>query len=210
MSIAVAVHKGGAITLATDSQTNLGGERVPPDNCVDTKYHRIGSAYLAATGWTLYSNILEDVLGRRRGSPRLDSEARIFTFFNELWRLLHEHYSFVKDQAAEQDSSSPFGSLDSAFLVVAPSGIFAVSSDLSVTRYQRYFAIGSAAPVALGACHALYEGVHDAQTVARRAVEAAMAHDIYCGPPVNQVELRAQRPTTGRTQRAKRRGESPH
>ncbi len=198
MSIAVAVRKNGHIALCTDSQTTLGGERVPPENGVDRKYLRIGNAYLAATGWTLYNNILEDVLRRRRNQPRLDSEARIFGFFNELWQVLHDRYSFVKDQAREDDEGSPFGSLDSSFLVVCARGLFAVSADLAVTRYERYFAIGSAAPVSLGACHALYDGDADAPGIARRAVEAGIAHDIYCGGPVNEVLVRETVPRGGR------------
>jgi ATP-dependent HslUV protease, peptidase subunit HslV len=193
MSIAVAVQKQGRIALATDSQTNLGGERVPPENRTDPKYLRIGDAYLAATGWTLYTNILEDVLKRRRAQPRLDSEMRIFVFFNELWRVLHERYNFVRDQGGEDGDRSPFGSLDSSFLVACPTGLYSVSSDLSVTRYERYFAIGSGAPVALGAVHAIYEGDLSASAIAERAVGAAMSHDIYCGPPVNLVEIRERR-----------------
>ena len=210
MSIAVAVRKDGHICLATDSQTNLGGERVPPENCTDLKYMKIGDSYLAATGWTLYSNILEDVLRRRRSHPRLDSEVRIFGFFNEFWHLLHDQYSFVKDQPREDEDGSPFGSLDSSFLVVCERGMFAVSGDLSVTRYQRYFAIGSAAPLALGACHALYETGEDAGAIARRAVQAAIAHDIYCGPPIIEITVKeraarrtddAERPAASRRPR---------
>ena len=194
MSIAVAVRKNARIVLATDSQTNLGSERVPAGNLSGPKFMRIGNSYMAATGWTLYSNILADSLGRRRTTPRLDSEVNIFKFFTRLWEELHERYNFVKDQA--DDADSPFGSLDSTFLVVCAHGIFGVASDLSVLRYERYFAIGSGAPVALGAAHALYESEHDAETIARNAAHAAVDHDVYCGHPIHvaTVRERAARP----------------
>ena len=188
MSIAVAVRKDTNIVLATDSQTNLGSERVPAENLSGPKYMQIGDAYMAATGWTLYSNILADVLGRRRAPPRLDSEVNIFKFFTRLWEDLHERYNFVKDQA--DDADSPFGSLDSTFLVVCARGIFGVASDLSVLRYERYFAIGSGAPIALGAVHAQYELERDAETIARGAALAAIDHDVYCGPPVHVAAVR--------------------
>lgn len=188
MSIAVAVRKNARIALATDSQTNLGSERVPVANLSGPKYMQIGDAYLAATGWTLYSNILADVLARRRGVPRLDSEANIFKFFTRLWEDLHERYNFVKDQA--DDADSPFGSLDSTFLVLSARGIFGVASDLSVLRYERYFAIGSGAPVALGAVHALYDSDADAQSIARSAAGAAIDHDVYCGHPIHVAAVR--------------------
>ena len=188
MSIAVAVRKDARIVLATDSQTNLGSERVPAANLSGAKFMQIGEAYMAATGWTLYSNILADVLGRRRAMPRLDGEVNIFKFFTRLWEELHERYNFVKDQA--DDADSPFGSLDSTFLVVCTQGIFGVASDLSVLRYERYFAIGSGAPIALGAVHALYESERDAEAIARNAASAAIDHDVYCGHPVHVVTVR--------------------
>ena len=188
MSIAVAVRKNARIVLATDSQTNLGSERVPAANLSGPKFMPIGDVYLAATGWTLYSNIFADLLGRRRAVPRLDSETNIFKFFTGLWVELHERYNFVKDQA--DDADSPFGSLDSTFLVVCARGIYGVASDLSVLRYERYFAIGSGAPVALGAVHALYESESDAEALARSAAVAAIDHDVYCGHPVHVATVR--------------------
>ena len=200
MSIAVAVRKDTRIVLATDSQTNLGSERVPAENLSGPKFMRIGEAYMAATGWTLYSNILADVLGRSRATPRLDSEVNIFKFFMRLWGDLHERYNFVKDQA--DDADSPFGSLDSTFLVVCASGIFGVASDLSVLRYERYFAIGSGAPIALGAVHALYESERDAEAIAREAASAAIDHDVYCGLPMHVASVRER---AARATRASRR-----
>ena len=188
MSIAVAVRKNARIVLATDSQTNLGSERVPAANLSGPKFMPIGDVYMAATGWTLYSNIFADLLARRRAVPRLDSETNIFKFFTGLWVDLHERYNFVKDQA--DDADSPFGSLDSTFLVVCAQGIFGVASDLSVLRYERYFAIGSGAPVALGAVHALYESESDAEALARSAAVAAIDHDVYCGHPVHVATVR--------------------
>ena len=199
MSIAVAVRKDARIVLATDSQTNLGSERVPAENLSGPKFMQIGDAYMAATGWTLYSNILADVLGRRRAVPRLDSEVSIFKFFTRLWEDLHERYNFVKDQA--DDADSPFGSLDSTFLVVCARGIFGVASDLSVLRYERYFAIGSGAPIALGAVHALYGSERDAGEIAHSAASAAIDHDVYCGHPIHLATVR-ERATRTRPRRA--------
>ena len=199
MSIAVAVRKDARIVLATDSQTNLGSERVPASNLSGPKFMPVGDAYMAATGWTLYSNILADVLGRRRAVPRLDSEVNIFKFFTRFWEDLHERYNFVKDQA--DDADSPFGSLDSTFLVVCARGIFGVASDLSVLRYERYFAIGSGAPIALGAVHALYGSERDAEEIAHSAVLAAIDHDVYCGHPVHVATAR-ERATRTRPRRA--------
>jgi len=190
MSIAVAVRTADQIVLATDSKRTFGGGAVPVDNLRDVKIRRVGAAYIATTGWGVYTNILEDYLRSGR-QPRLVDSASIFTFFRSFWKALHQRYAFVNDQCSESDS--PFGDLDASFLVVAPSGIFYVACDMSVTEFDQYYAVGSGAGYALGAMHALYAGKSDAEAIARRAVAAATALDIYCGGEINLVKLRAGR-----------------
>jgi ATP-dependent protease HslVU (ClpYQ) peptidase subunit len=189
MSIAVAVRTTDQIVLATDSKRTFGGGAVPVDNLRDVKIRRVGGAYIATTGWGVYTNILEDYLRGAR-QPRLVDSASIFTFFRNFWKALHQRYAFVNDQCSETDS--PFGDLDASFLVVAASGIFYVACDMSVTEFDQYYAVGSGAGYALGAMHALYGGKNSAELVARRAVAAATALDIYCGGEVNLVTLRAR------------------
>jgi len=137
----------------------------------------------------VYTNILDDYLRGGR-QPRLADSASIFAFFRNFWKALHQRYAFVNDQCSETDT--PFGDLDASFLVAAPSGIYYVACDMSVTEFDQYYAVGSGAGYALGALHALYTQKSDAENVARRAVAAASALDIYCGGEVNLVKLRAQ------------------
>ena len=192
MSVAVAVLKGRSLALATDSMIHFGGEKVPTDNLADRKMRRIGPAWLAATGWSLYSNILDDWLGGRKRMPSLASSPAVFRFFNDLWGQLHDRYSFVKDQPDDHDS--PFGDLDSTFLVASPGGLFHVASDLSVTEFRRYFAIGSGAAIAMGAVHALWETELTAEQIAGRAAAAAVDLDLYCGAPINVETVRLRAP----------------
>jgi len=198
MSIAVAVRTKEEIILATDSKRTFGGGAVPADNLRDIKLRQVGQAYIAITGWGVYSNILDDYLssGRR---PALNDSGSIFTFFRNFWKALHQRYAFVNDQCSETDS--PFGDLDASFLVAAPSGIFYVACDMSVTEFEQYYAVGSGASYALGAMHALY-GSDSAEVVARRAVAAASDLDIYCGGDVNLVKLRVRK--TSHTAETKR------
>jgi ATP-dependent HslUV protease, peptidase subunit HslV len=189
MSIAVAVRTADEIVLATDSKRTFGGGAVPAENLRDNKLRRIGNAYIATTGWGVYSNILDDYIGRNR-RVALNDSASIFTFFRNFWKALHQRYAFVNDQCSETDS--PFGDLDASFLVAAQSGIFYVACDMSVTEFDQYYAVGSGAAYALGAMHALYGPRSPAETVARRAVAAASSLDIYCGGEVNLVKLKAR------------------
>jgi ATP-dependent HslUV protease subunit HslV len=187
MSIAVAVKKAGRIAIGADTQINFGDIKVPVENYRPTKVRRIGSSYLAVTGWGLYENIFTDYLARA-GRPRLGNERDIFRFFVKFWKELREKYPFVNDQA-HQDDRTPFADLDAAFLVVNRRGIFHVSGNMTVTVFEQYAAIGSGADYALGALHALYDLDLDAQALVQRACGAALAFNIYCGGQIDVIEV---------------------
>ena len=182
MSIALAIEKNGELILAADTLTSFGHTKVPPVLHAADKIRRVGASFLATTGWGLYENILDDVIARRK-NVRLGSREQIFEFFLRLWGDLHKKYSFVNDQIDEKEAG-PFGNLDSTFLIAGRAGIFYVGPDMSVTKVKHYFAIGSGAPFALGALHALQDSKLGAEAIARRGVEAAIAFDTYCGGDV--------------------------
>jgi ATP-dependent protease HslVU (ClpYQ) peptidase subunit len=191
MSVAVAVASRGQIVIAADTRRTFGSGVVTTDNFSDLKIRKVGQAYIAATGWGLYNNILDDYLEHKRRA-RIDDQRSIFTFFRHFWKDLHERYSFVSDQ--RPDDESPFGDLDASFLIVSSRGIFSVACDLSITRFSQYYAIGSGAPYALGALHAVYGERTEAEQAADVAVKAAMALDIYCGGAITSFSVRDARP----------------
>lgn len=96
---------------------------------------------------------------------------------------------FVKDQT-EEDENSPFGGLDATFLIANPNGIFYVSSNMSVTKFETYFAIGSGADFSLGVMYALYNLDHSADEIAKKAIEAAMTFNIYCGGDIDLFHVK--------------------
>jgi len=188
MSIAVAVRKGATIAVAADSQENFGDRKIVGSNHRAAKIMSLGGSELAMTGWGVYDNVFTDYMRSKR-APRFASEREIFTFFVRLWKDLRRRYSFVDDQVAEDDRS-PFADLDSSFLVANRHGIFHVSGDMSVMAFNEYYAIGSGASYALGVLHALYDSERDAATLARRACEAAIAFDVYCGGEIDVRRIR--------------------
>jgi ATP-dependent HslUV protease, peptidase subunit HslV len=197
MSIAVAVRSRGRVVIASDTKRTFGSGQITEANLTDVKIRKVGAAYLATTGWGLYSNILEDYLAARRNARLLDQRS-IFAFFRVFWKDLHERYSFVNDQ--RPDDESPFGDLDASFLITNSRGIYSVACDMSVTEFGQYYAIGSGAPYALGALHALYHEGVDPEPLARKAVATASALDIYCGGATTLFSLPAR---DGRKRRAK-------
>jgi len=183
MSIVVAVRTSEDVVIAADTLGSFGDQqRMPSWNLRSRKVYPVGEAILGGTGWSLYDDILRDVLASG-DPPVLDDEAAVFRFFMRLWKLLRKKYTLVNEQAHAKDS--PFGDLDSSFLVVTPGAIHHVSSDMSVSRYECFGAIGSGSEYAWGALHAMRDQGLDAETMARRAVEAAMTFDAYCGGEID-------------------------
>jgi ATP-dependent HslUV protease, peptidase subunit HslV len=199
MSIAVAVKSQDRIVIACDTKRTFGSGEVPESNLTDVKIRKVGPAYLAITGWGLYSNILDDYLRTRR-NIRLADQASIFSFFRVFWKDLHERYSLVSDQ--RHDDESPFGDLDASFLIANQNGIFSVACDMSVTHFEQYYAIGSGAPYGLGAMHALYRENADPLAMARKGVEAAIALDLYCGGAITMFEIAAAQRKSKRSRKA--------
>ncbi len=190
MSIVVAVRKNGRTVMAADSLNVFGQERIPTDNAKATKVRHVGPSLLAITGWSVYANIIEDLLSNRK-TPGLANEKQIFSFFLDLWKQLRERYPFVNDQPHHKDS--PFADLDASFLVANGNGIYKVSQDASVCRFDKYYAIGSGGVYALGALHQIYDDGLDAVELARRSVETAIQFDIYCGGEIDVFEPGAQK-----------------
>ena len=182
MTILVAVEKGPDLVLAADTKTSFDMHTVPIENLRAEKILQVGDAVLGCAGWALYGNLLEDYLKDKR-KVSLGSRQHVFRFFLKFWEDLREHYSFVEDRAADEET--PFADLDSEFLVVHPQGIFHVASHLTVAQLHRFFAIGAGADYALGALQVLYDQDLDAETLARRAVETAIAFCSDCGGPVD-------------------------
>lgn len=187
MTIIVAVHKDGVTAVAADTQTTFGSFRVLPENQETPKLQRIGDSVIGFAGWGMYENILDDYVDRLETPPVLSDSRSIFVFFTGLWKELHETYNFVNDQC--QNDDSPFGDLDASFLVVNPGIIHHVASDMSVTSFRQYFAVGSGSAFSMGALHALYDTGLDAAQLAAKAVDAAMAFDVKCGGRTETVVL---------------------
>ena len=187
MSIIVAVRKKERIVLAADTLSVFGSNSPTVANHSAKKLRRVGSSIMGSTGWALYANILDDYLASKEEEPVLLSEPDVFRFFLELWQAMKEHYSFVNDQCADDDS--PFANLDASFVVANQDAIFHIGSNLSITRFEQYTAVGCAADYALGALFATYEHEDDPEALARKAVSASMALDIHCGGDVDVMEI---------------------
>jgi len=187
MSVIVAIRKDHRIVMAADTLTSFGdSEAMPQINARTSKVGRIGDSLIGGAGWAVYDDILNDYLATRP-TPDLSSSRKIFSFFLEFWRALHDQYTFVNDQAAT--SSTPFGDLDSTFLIANSGGIFNVASDLGVTLLNQYYAIGSGGEYAIGVIYTMYDRTDDIVSLATDAVNSAIALNLQCGGTVDVLQL---------------------
>lgn len=190
MSIIAAVCKNDHIAVAADTMHSTGTRREHPDNLAGrSKLRRVGRNLIGGVGWSVYDNIFDHYLGKLSRPPRLNNERAIFEFFLKLWQTLRSKYQVVNDQP-DRDDRSPFCDLDSEFIVVNRQGIFEVSSDLSVMRFERYLAIGSGDRYSYGALHTLYGSRRSAEQIAKQSVEAAVFFDQQCGGPVEVISVK--------------------
>lgn len=187
MSIVVAVTKNNQTVMAADTLTCFGdAEQVPADNCPTIKIRKLGSALLGGTGWAVYDDIIEHYVVENK-EPDLSDRQSIFTFFLDLWKAMHDRYTLVNDQA--QSKESPFGDMDSSFLIANSNGIFKISQDLSVTSFNQYYAIGWGADYALGAMYNLYQSDFDAATIAKQAAKTAIEFNVHCGGDITVMSV---------------------
>ena len=92
MSVIVAIRKDQRIVMAADTLTSFGDtESMPQENARTSKIGRIGDSLIGGAGWAVYDDILNDFLSTRP-TPDLSSSRRIFSFFLDFWKALHEQY----------------------------------------------------------------------------------------------------------------------
>jgi len=188
MSIVVAVNKRGRTAVASDTLYLTGSHKDYTEGLVGrSKVARLGGSYVGLTGWSVYQNIFESYVAKRR-IPALKNEQVIFEFFLKFWKTLKERYPFVKDQ--REGADSPFSDLDSTFLIANRHGIFDVHGNMTVWRHQQFCAIGSGAAYAFGALHVLYDQLASARQIATRATEAAIMYDDGCGGSVEAIDVK--------------------
>lgn len=189
MSIIVAIKRNGLVTMGADSLTCFGdGEMAPAENCRTRKILTMGDSYIGGTGWAVYDDIIDHWM-LEKNAPDLNSKRAVFSFFLELWRSMRDGYPFVNDQANSKDT--PFTDLDSSFLVGSAGGIFKVSSDLGVTEFNRYAAIGSGSEYAIGAVEALWNQIEDDRDLVTAVLETACRLDVHCGGSLDVVTVAA-------------------
>lgn len=192
MTTLVVVRKDRGVAIAADTMTKWGSGKETAEYVANHgKLLQVGDTWLGLTGNATFKTILADYFSRPRVKARFDTPMAIFRTWQTLHAVLKSDYQLLPgghdDEALE---STRFDAL-----IANKHGIFGVVAHRTVQEFTRYYAFGSGSPYAMGALHALYGGRLDAETLARRAVEAAAEFDDATGLPVDARHIKLQ---TGR------------
>jgi ATP-dependent protease HslVU (ClpYQ) peptidase subunit len=186
MTILVAVKKNGKVFIGADRMTTFGTE-YSTDLVNNSKLIKLKHAYLATSGYSLIDNVIEHLFHSKHKmmESAFASRADVFQFFLDFYTELKKNYTLV-DMGKET-----YAGIYNVFLVVTPTSIYGVASNLSVSEYSNYAAKGSGSDHAVGCLYGLYDLIDDGKELTRLAVEAACHFSIYCKEPIDLVEVKA-------------------
>ncbi|MCA9292384.1 MAG: hypothetical protein KDA20_01065 [Phycisphaerales bacterium] len=192
MTVVVGVTCGDSVAIATNLETSFGDARFGPPNFVGKDIVQVKSSIICTAGWGIYGDLLARV-GAEPDCPDPVDEQSIFDFLLWFWKQLKERYHFVNDQSDGNETRDPFASLESAFVVASPSGLFRITEHISVTRFHQFTATGSGEWLALGALDVLYDPKRDPAQIALRAAQAAAKYDAHSRGPIEVWTLGGER-----------------
>ncbi|MBF2754608.1 MAG: hypothetical protein ISN29_05040 [Gammaproteobacteria bacterium AqS3] len=189
MTVCVAVKWENLIAIAADQFVDFSNKSYTSSNLAINKIKGRGNVRIASCGYAIYAQMMEKYLAKSNSDPVFRNADDVFEFF----------YAFTRDTKTRyhlngKTNDGPFSTLGNEFLVVSPTGIYGVSTDLCVHSFDKFHAIGAGEEVAIGAAFALREtlektgkisvddhAVHSAEYIATFAVKAAAFHNKQCG-----------------------------
>ncbi len=185
MTILVAVKKNGKVFLGSDRITTFGNEYVT-DLVRGSKIIKLKHAYLATSGYSLLDNIIEHLYrsNHKMMENGFEDRSKVFSFFLELYNELKKSYTLV------EPGKDTFASMYNVFLVVTPTNIYGVSTNLSVSEYPRFAARGAGSDYSVGCLYGLYDVLEDGFQLTRMALEAACHFNVYCKEPLDILEVK--------------------
>lgn len=188
MTTIVVVRKGAEIAIAADSMTKWGTGKETAEYVVNHgKLLQVGDSWLGLTGNATFKTILADYFARAKVKPRFDTPLAIFRTWQALHAALKRDYHLL----AGGHDDEPLESTRFDTLIANRHGIFGVVAHRTVQEFSRFYAFGSGSNYAMGALHALYGQRNlNAETLARRAVEAAAEFDDATGLPIDARSIK--------------------
>lgn len=182
MSTIVVVKKNGRVVIGADTLTRLDSVRESAKYIVNpSKLVRLGDSVVGTVGHASFGLLLQDYASRAEKPITLDTPLNIFRFALGLHETLKSDY-FLNPNG---DNDDEFETSQLSALIANPHGIFGLYSLRSVQEYTRFYARGSGNEFALGAMHAVYDLLDDAEDIAHAGLQAAAEFDSGSSAPFN-------------------------
>src|ERR1041384_7486333 len=186
MSSIVVVKKAGKAVIAADSLTTFGrtkfGKKYQRN---PEKIHKFESSYIGIVGDAAHSNVFENIIEKFADELRFDSRKHIFETYLNLHQILKDKFH-LNPEAAE-DVAYQSSQIDA--LIANENGIFGMFEFREVHEFEKFWAIGSGKPYALGAMFATYDRFDDPEDIARAGIVASCEFDNACDLPLNIYSL---------------------
>ena len=191
MSSIVVVKKSGKVVIAADSLTTFGrtkfGKKYQRN---PEKIHKFESSYIGIVGDAAHSNVFENIIDRFGDELRFDSRKNIFETYLNLHQILKD--KFHLNPEAADDVAYQSSQIDA--LIANENGIFGMFEFREVHEFEKFWAIGSGKPYALGAMYAVYDQHEDPEEIARIGVTASCEFDNACELPMSLYSLKLRVP----------------
>lgn len=188
MSTIVAVQKNNKICIAADTLTTFGDVRQSSHyDLTSDKILEHDGNYIGIVGSAAHHLVMQHIIENEPSIICLDSSIDIYKTFLTLHPILKEQY-FLNPKD-EDDDAYESSRIDA--LIANRHGIFGVYSLREVFQYNKFWAVGAGAEIALGALYAKYETEDDVESIACCAIEASAEFHTSCAMPLTKycIEL---------------------
>src|SRR5436189_1392078 len=186
MSAIVVVKKAGKAVIGADSLTTFGrtkfGKKYQSN---PEKIHKFESSYIGIVGDAAHSNVFENIIEKYGADLRFDSRKHIFETYLHLHEILKDKFHLNPEVA--EDEAYQSSQIDA--LIANENGIFGMFEFREVHEFEKFWAIGSGKPYALGAMYAAYDRLEDPIQIAQMGVMASCEFDSSCDLPLNVYAL---------------------
>jgi ATP-dependent HslUV protease subunit HslV len=187
MSSIVVVKEAGKAVIAADSLTTFGRTKFGKKyQCNPEKIHKFESSYIGLVGDAAHSNVFENIIDRFSKELRFDSRKHIFETYLNLHQILKDKFHLNPDAA--EDVAYRSSQIDA--LIANENGIFGMFEFREVHEFEKFWAIGSGKPYALGAMYAVYDQLDEPEEIAKVGISASCEFDNACELPMSLYSLK--------------------
>ncbi len=174
MSTIVIVRKHHRACIAADSLTSFGDTKQSAEFVANAdKILEYKGQFLGIVGSAAHQLVMQSLLARHADAIDFSSSLAIFETLNRIHPILKEEYFLnAKDEDEDDYETSRIDAL-----LLTHRGIFGLYALREVDEYTRFWAIGSGSEFALGAMHAVYDRLDDAEAIAEVGIRAGAAFD---------------------------------